>query len=258
MTSHVTPEVVRAHRDALGVPDERMPRSVAIIMDGNGRWALSRGLPRSAGHEAGGRTVRKIITGSACLGLDVLSLYSFSIENWRRPKDEINTLMHLYAEYLVEERPTLMEHNIRLRHIGRRDGLPDTVLRELDLSLDATHNNTGMTLCLALNYASRAEIADAVTRIARKVALGQMDPVEIDEAVIAGALDTAGLQDPDLLIRTSGEMRLSNFLLWQMSYAEWYVTDVHWPEFDEAEFYKALRAYGSRHRRFGGVDESNR
>ena len=254
----VTEQAIRANREALGIPDERLPRSVAIIMDGNGRWARAQGLPRSAGHEAGGRTVREIITGAARLGLDVLALYSFSIENWRRPKDEINVLMHLYAEYLVQERPTLMEHNIRLRHLGRRDGLPDSVLRELDASLEATRDNTGMSLCLALNYASRAEIVDAVTRIARRVALGEMDPADIDEAVIADALDTAGLPDPDLLIRTAGERRLSNFLLWQMSYAEWYVTDIHWPDFDEAEFHKALRDYAGRHRRFGGVDDSNR
>ena len=253
----LSPEAIRAAREELEVPDDHIARSVAIIMDGNGRWARQRRLPRSAGHEQGAGNVRRIVTEAARLGLQALTLYSFSIENWSRPPDEINTLMHLYADYLVHERPTVMANNIRLRHLGRRDGLPQIVLDELDESVRVSSGNTGMFLCLALNYGSRTEMTDAVIRIARRVAQGQLDPIQIDETIISDSLDTAGVPDPDLLIRTSGEMRLSNYLLWQMSYAELYITDVYWPDFTEQEFQKALRCYGNRHRRFGGVDASN-
>jgi undecaprenyl diphosphate synthase len=251
-------EIVAAARRSLGVPDERIPRSVAIIMDGNGRWALAHGLPRVAGHREGARVVRTIVTEAAGLGLDALTLYSFSIENWRRPNDEVNALMHLYAEYLAAERPTVMDNNIRLRHLGRRDGLPGSVLAELDETLRRSASNTGMYLCLALNYASRAEIVDAVRKIARRAARGELGPEQVDEAAIAGSLDSAGVPDPDLLIRTAGEMRISNFLLWQVSYAEFYVTEKYWPDFTVEEFHNSLRAYANRHRRFGGVDESNK
>jgi len=162
--------------------------------------------------------------------------------------------MHLYATYLVRERATVMEHNVRLRHLGRREGLPDIVLRELDESVRVSADNTGMFLCLALNYGSRAEIVDAVRGIARKAAHGELDPSQIDEAMISASLDTAGVPDPDLMIRTSGELRLSNFLLWQSSYAEFYATNVYWPDFDEAQLHKALHAYKGRHRRFGGLE----
>ena len=253
----VSPQAVAAARMELGVPDETIPRSVAIIMDGNGRWGRAHGQPRVAGHREGAKIVRRIVTESARLGLSALTLYSFSIENWSRPREEVSALMHLYAEYLVNERPTIMQHNIRLRHLGRREGLPDSVLRELDESLRVSANNTGMYLCLALNYGSRAEIIDAVSRIATDVQAGKLDAKDIDENVIANALDTRDVGDPDLLIRTAGEMRLSNFLLWQVSYAEFYVTDVFWPDFTEEEFHKALVAYCARNRRFGGVDSSN-
>ena len=253
----VSPDAIRAAREALGVNEAHLPNSVAIIMDGNGRWALQRNLSRSAGHEAGALMLRKIITEAARLGLKALTLYSFSIENWSRPAEEISTLMHLYAKYLARERPTVMTHNIRVRHLGRRDGLPETVLAELDESLRVSKDNTGMFLSLAINYSSRAELTDAVVRIARQVAEGRLDPIEIDQTLLSETLDTAGVPDPDLLIRTSGEMRISNYLLWQLSYAEFYVTDVYWPDFDEREFRKALTAYAGRHRRFGGVDESN-
>jgi len=249
----VSPSAVLAARRDLGIPDELIPRSAAIIMDGNGRWAGKRNLPRTAGHAAGAEVVRRIVTEAARLGLDALTLYSFSIENWRRPRDEIEALMHLYAEYLVRERKTVMDHNIRLRHLGRRAGLPESVLRELDESLRVSANNTGMYLCLALNYGSRIEIADAVRAIARKVQAGRLTPDQISEQVISDHLDTAGVPDPDLLIRTSGEMRVSNYLLWQISYAEFVVTDVYWPDFDEAEFRRCLVAYAHRHRRFGGL-----
>jgi len=223
-------------------------------MDGNGRWATQRGLPRAAGHERGAKNVRRIVTEAARLGLDSLTLYSFSIENWSRPAEEVSVLMHLYATYLVRERATVMEHNVRLRHLGRRDGLPDIVLRELDESVRASADNTGMFLCLALNYGSRAEIVDATRGLARRAAEGQLDVSQIDEDMISASLDTAGVPDPDLMIRTSGELRLSNFLLWQSSYAEFYATDVYWPDFDESEFHRALEAYQGRHRRFGGLE----
>ena len=253
----VSPEAIIAARRELGFENSQIPSSVAIIMDGNGRWARSQGLPRPFGHEEGARTVWKIVIESARLGLDALSLYSFSIENWNRPKEEVDALMQLYAHVLRRERPTVMSHNIKLGHLGRREGLPSFVLDELDESVEVSRNNTGMRLCLALNYASRAEINDAVVRIAKRVAAGEITPDQIDEAMISNSLDTADIPDPDLLIRTSGEIRLSNFLLWQLSYSEFYITDTHWPDFDAMEFQKALRAYARRHRRFGGLDDSN-
>ncbi len=253
----ISPQSVAAVRADVGVPDERFPHHVAIIMDGNGRWASSRGLPRPAGHAEGAKVVRKIITQSARLGLEALTLYSFSIENWSRPHDEVNALMGLYAEYLVRERPTLMAHNVRLRHLGRRDGLPESVLTELDRSVEVSSGNTGMWLNLALNYGGRAELTAAVRAIAARAAEGKILPGQIDERVISDALDTAGLPDPDLLIRTAGEMRVSNFLLWQVSYAEFYVTDTLWPDFDEEDFGRAIRAFAERHRRFGGLEKAD-
>ena len=255
--ARLTPQNIAEARREAGIPDERSLRSVAIIMDGNGRWARARGLSRSEGHKAGAKTARKIVTASAKLGLEALSLYSFSIENWRRPADEVNTLMHLYAEYLASERPTAMEYNIRVRHLGRREGLPAPVLRELDESVSATAGNTGMYLCLALNYSSRAEITDAARRLAALAAEGRLEAGQISERTISDALNTAGTPDPDLLVRTSGEMRVSNFLLWQISYAELVVSEVYWPDFDEAEYYRVLRTYAERHRRFGGLDETS-
>ncbi len=253
----ISPSAVQAARRELGVPDDTIPRSVAIIMDGNGRWARRRNLPRTAGHAAGAEVVRRIVTEAARLGLDALTLYSFSIENWRRPREEVEALMHLYAEYLVRERTTVMDHNIRLRHLGRRAGLPESVLRELDESLRVSASNTGMYLCLALNYGSRVELTDAVRSIVRDVQAGRLSAEQVNEQAISARLDTAGVPDPDLLIRTSGEMRVSNYLLWQISYAEFVVTDALWPDFDETEFRKALVAYAHRHRRFGGLDDSN-
>ena len=255
--TQVTPESMAAARQRLGLPPECIPRSVAIIMDGNGRWARQRGLPRTAGHAAGAETVRKVVTEAAHLGLGALSLYSFSTENWRRPAEEVNALMELYARYLASERETMPAHNVRFRHIGRRDGLPAAVVREIDAATEATADCTGMYLCLALNYGSRYEILDAVRRIARRVAAGGLGPDDIDESLISDMLDTTGVPDPDLLIRTSGELRLSNFLLWQLSYAEFHVSDVYWPDFSEEEFRNALRTYASRCRRFGRVDQSN-
>ena len=180
------------------------------------------------------------------------------MENWHRPKHEINVLMNLYAEYLSRARPNMMDNNVRMCHFGRREGLPKKVLRELDRSVEASASNTGMRLCLALNYGSRAEIVDAVRRIARRVAAGQLDPEAIQESDVSDSLSSAGVPDPDLVVRTAGEMRLSNFLLWQVSYAEFYVTEKYWPDFDEAEFHSVLRAYAARDRRFGGLTGSNR
>jgi undecaprenyl diphosphate synthase len=249
----VSPQAVAAARASLGIPDEGIPHHVAIIMDGNGRWAKQRGLPRVAGHREGATVVRTIVTESARLGLSALTLYSFSIENWSRPKDEVAALMHLYAEYLIGERQTCIDHNIRLRHVGLRDGLPDTVLEELDRSVSVTAGNTGMTLCLALNYGGRAEIVQAVRDIADEVRAGTRPTDQIDQQTISDHLTTAGLPDPDLMVRTSGEFRISNFLLWQASYAEFYVTDVFWPDFSPAELHNAILECSRRNRRFGGL-----
>lgn len=231
----------------------QMPQHVAVIMDGNGRWAKRRGKPRTEGHRAGAIAAREIVEHSAQLGLKQLTLYSFSIENWSRPADEVNTLMRLYSEYLVSERPVMLKNNIRFRQIGRRDGLPPDVLEELDRTIAALDHNTGMTLCLAVNYGSRAEITDAARSIAREVQAGVLDINAINEQTISEHLYTAGMPDPDLLIRTAGEMRVSNYLLWQISYAELFVTDVCWPDFTSAEFDRALADYARRERRFGGL-----
>ena len=241
----------------LNIAPERLPRHVAIIMDGNGRWARQRGLPRFAGHRAGAKTVRLVVEECARLGLQQLTLYSFSTENWNRPAEEVSLLMDLYVEYMRSQRQLLIDNNIQFVQIGRRDGLPKLVLEELQNTLEATKHNTGMTLCLAINYGSRMEITDAVRKIAQDVRAGTLSPEQVTEKEISERLYTAGMPDPDLLIRTAGEMRVSNYLLWQISYAEFYVTDVFWPEFGTDELYKALRDYAGRNRRFGGVDKSN-
>ncbi len=242
----------------LGIPWEKMPRHVAIIMDGNGRWAQKQGLQRLEGHAAGSKSVRGTITESARIGLECLTLYSFSTENWNRPASEVDGLMKLYQQYLIEERPTIMNNNIRLRHLGHKDRLPEFVLDELRETARLSKDNDGMTLCLALDYSGRSEIKTAFQMLASEVANGKYTPGDIDEELIGSYLDTAGLPDPDLLVRTSGEMRISNFLLWQISYAELYVTDVHWPDFTHDVLYEAIRNYSSRDRRFGGLDPSQR
>jgi len=237
----------------LGLPAEALPRHVAIIMDGNGRWAQARGKPRIVGHQHGAGAVRGIVTECAQLGVEVLTLYSFSVENWKRPREEIDFLMTLYVEYLQLERKTMMDNNVRFVQIGRREGLPDAVLAEIDRTLEQTRDNTGLTLALAINYGSRAEITDAVRAIARQVQAGQLDAEAITEQTITDHLYTAGLPDPDLLVRTAGEMRLSNYLLWQISYAELYVSELCWPDFDVNELHQALRAFAARKRKFGAV-----
>jgi undecaprenyl diphosphate synthase len=237
----------------LGLPRAALPRHIAIIMDGNGRWASQKGLPRIEGHRHAATSVREIVTHCARLGINCLTLYSFSLENWRRPPDEVNALMALYAEYLASERREIMDNNIRIAQIGRRERLPVSVLCELDTTVRLSQGNTGMTLCLALNYGARAEIIDAVRALAERVARGALRPAEIDEDAFAASLYTAGLPDPDLVIRTAGESRVSNFLLWQISYAELYVTRVLWPEFRAPDLYAAIRDYAGRVRRFGAV-----
>ncbi|MEM9373226.1 MAG: isoprenyl transferase [Planctomycetota bacterium] len=237
------------------VPPSRIPRHIAVIMDGNGRWAEERGFPRAFGHQAGAAGVREVITASVRLGVEVLTLYSFSSENWRRPGDEIQSLMRLCIAYCEGEREELLRHNIRVRIIGRRAGMPGDVLEALDALTEATSGCSGLTLCLAINYGARDEIVDAVRAIAGQARSGRLDPESIDEAMIAANLNTAGLPDPDLLIRTGGEMRLSNYLLWQLSYAEIYVTDQHWPDFTEASLHEAVRTFACRKRRFGGLED---
>jgi undecaprenyl diphosphate synthase len=241
----------------LEIPPSKRPRHIAIIMDGNGRWAVERNMPRIAGHRAGARSVRDIVTECGRLGLKALTLYSFSIENWKRPTSEVDALMSLYLEYLSKERDELIENNVRFMQIGRREGLPPKVLEEVDATIAATSRCTGLNLVLALNYGSRAEITDAVQAIANKVKSGTIAPDQITEQTISQHLYTAELPDPDLLIRTAGELRVSNYLLWQISYAEIHVSERHWPDFTISDLHEAIREYARRNRRFGAVDETN-
>ncbi len=222
-------------------------------MDGNGRWAQQRKLPRIEGHRTGAESVRAIVRASGELGIEYLTLYAFSIENWKRPKVEVSALMHLLEFYLQQEIPELNKSNVRLAAIGRIHELPGSAQKQLAKSIEALSKNTGLTLVLSLSYGGRAEIVDAVRSIAREMKAGRLDVADIDERVISQHLYTHGIPDPDLLIRTSGEMRVSNFLLWQISYAEIYVTETLWPEFRKPELVKALEDYGKRHRRFGRV-----
>jgi undecaprenyl diphosphate synthase len=237
----------------LEIPPERRPRHIAIIMDGNGRWAERQSLPRVAGHERGVDSVRRTTEESARLKIEQLTLYCLSSENWKRPQTEINFLMHLLEQYMIEERATIMENNVRVRMLGRRSDIPEQVLRELDKTVALSSTNSGMWLNLAINYGGRAELVDAARAIARRVQAGDLAADEIEESTIAECLYTVGAPDPDLLIRTAGEMRISNFLLWQISYAEIWVTEKCWPEFDEATLHEAIRAYAARRRRFGGL-----
>ena len=223
-------------------------------MDGNGRWAQKRDLPRTAGHRAGARAVRDTLVECARLGVGTLTLYSFSLENWKRPADEINALMELCIEYLIKQRQELIDNNVRFVQLGRREGLPDSVLEQLDETIRASSHCTGLTLALALNYSSRAEITDAARAIAEDVKAGRLEPEAITEQSISERLYTADLPDPDLLVRTAGEMRVSNYLLWQISYAEIHVTDVLWPDFQVKDLHEAIRDYAGRSRRFGALD----
>ena len=231
----------------------RLPRHVAVIMDGNGRWAESRGFPRVFGHRNGARAVRGLLTECGRIGIEHLTLYSFSSENWKRPKDEIDALMELCVAYCEGEAEHLRREGVRVRVIGRRDRLTPDVSRAIERLERVTAVGTGVTLCLAIDYGGRDELVRATRRIACEVARGDLAPEGVDEAAIESRLDTAGMPSPDLLIRTGGEMRLSNYLLWQLSYAELVVTDTLWPDFDGAAFRDALRDYASRQRRFGGL-----
>lgn len=236
---------------AMALDPARLPAHIAIIMDGNGRWASQRRLPRIAGHKAGVEPVRGAVETCARLGIGALTLYAFSVENWKRPRHEVESLWRLLRIYLRRELPTLMRNGIRFTPIGRLEQLPEFVRRELDLAVAATAANAGMRLNVALNYGGRAEIVDAV----RSLAESGVPADQIDEAAIASRLYAPGIPDPDLLIRTSGEMRISNFLLWQIAYAELYVTNTLWPDFDQGELLRAILDYQKRDRRFGGVRE---
>lgn len=236
-----------------GLDPARLPRHVAVIMDGNGRWAQQRGLPRIEGHRRGVNAVRSIIEESCRLGLEQLTLYCLSTENWKRPQHELDFLMALLHQYLLAEREEIMRENIRFTTIGRRQELPDSVLHEMDENIRLSRGNTGMTLCLAINYSSRVEIVDAARRLAEQVQRGTLAADNIDEAALEASLYTHGMPDPDLLIRTAAEMRVSNFLLWQISYAEIWVTSKCWPDFDALALQEALRDFGKRERRFGGL-----
>jgi len=233
----------------------RLPTHVAIIMDGNGRWAQRQGLQRIEGHRQGVTTVRNIVEAAARLNLVQLTLYCLSSENWKRPPAELDFLMHLLEQYMIEERDLIMEQDIVVNIIGRRDGIPDATLKEMDRTIELSATNSGMRLCLAINYGARSEMLDAVRNIAREVHSGRLDPEEISEDNISDYLYTRGMPDPDLLIRTAGEMRLSNFLLWQISYAELWVTQQCWPEFQVSDLNDAIRAYTARERRFGGLSQ---
>ena len=234
----------------------RMPSHVSIIMDGNGRWATARGLDRSQGHVAGVDALREAVTTSVRLGLDVLSVYAFSTENWRRPQREVDLLMHLFATTLVNELPLFHQENVRLRFLGDLDALPERTRLVFQRGLDETADHTGMTFALAVNYGSRAEIVRAARAIVEDVAAGRLALNDVDEDAVSERLYTSGLPDPDLLIRTSGELRLSNYLLWQLAYTEFYVTSTFWPDFSRWDFLRAIASYQGRNRRFGGVVSS--
>ena len=231
-----------------------LPAHIAIIMDGNGRWARKRGLPRVAGHRAGINAVREVVEGSAEIGIPVLTLYAFSVENWKRPRAEVSMLMQLIKEYLNKELEEIHKNNIRFRTIGRTDELDPSVQAELEKAIERTCNNTGMIFNVALNYGGRTEIVDAVNRILRNGGMKAIANGGITEKDFAAHLYTAGQPDPDLLIRTSGELRISNFLLWQIAYAEIWVTDTLWPDFRKRHLCEAIVAFQKRERRYGGLE----
>ena len=235
---------------------ERLPSHISVIMDGNGRWATRQGMERGQGHIAGIASLRETITACVRLGIDVLSAYAFSTENWKRPQEEVNMLMHLFATTLLHELPLFHQENVRLRFFGDLEALPEETRKVFQQGLDETAANTGMTFALAVNYGSRAELARAARVLAQSVQDGELDASAIDENALASELYTAGLPDPDLLIRTSGELRLSNYLLWQLAYTEFYVTPTLWPDFSRWEFLRAIKSFQGRKRRFGGVVNS--
>jgi undecaprenyl diphosphate synthase len=231
-----------------------VPRHIAIIMDGNGRWARARGVPRLMGHRAGRESVREAVKGSVALGVEVLTLYTFSIENWNRPPGEVRALMTILRQTLKQERAELKANNVRLQVIGRPTDLPDPVTRVIEETQEYLAASSGLLLLLALSYSGRAEMVDAVRRVLEDARSSRVAPSEVDEEFLASYLYTSGLPDPDLLIRTSGEMRLSNFMLWQMAYSELWITDTLWPDFRRRHLYQAVADYQGRERRFGRLD----
>lgn len=237
---------------------ELWPQHIAIIMDGNGRWAEGRGLSRSEGHRIGGDAVQKVVEETARLGLGYLTLYCLSNENWKRPEHELQFLMHLLEHYMIQQREGLQKHNIRLRVLGRQAGIPAQVWQEMEETKRLTERNTGLQLCLAINYGGRQEIVDACRTIAGRVAAGEMQLEDIEEKTIARHLYTHDIPDPDLLIRTAGEMRVSNYLLWQISYSEIWVTPRCWPDFSETDLHLAINDYAKRKRNFGGLASSGK
>jgi undecaprenyl diphosphate synthase len=247
-------EAAREHAQSVGLDPGKLPRHIAIIMDGNGRWAAAQGKPRAEGHAQGAHSVDVVVEECCRIGIGQLTLYCLSSENWKRPKDELDFLMALLKEYLLAEREKILRQNIRFTVIGRREGFPSDVLAEIDESMRLSAKNTGLTLCLAINYGSRQEILDAIRSVILQVKRGDMPMDSIDEETISNNLYTAGMPDPDLLIRTAGEMRISNYLLWQISYAEIYVTPICWPAFGVPELHAALRDFAARDRRFGGLE----
>lgn len=232
---------------------ETIPSHVSIIMDGNGRWATARGLDRTEGHKAGVLSLREAVTTSVRLGLDVLSVYAFSTENWKRPQREVDLLMRLFAETLLKELPLFHQENVKLRFFGDLEALPEKTRKTFQRGLDETAQNTGMTFALAVNYGSRAELTRAAVLLAHQIAEGTVSADSVTPADFEKNLYTAGLSDPDLLIRTSGELRLSNYLLWQLAYSELYITQTYWPDFSKWDFLRAIKDYQGRERRFGGV-----
>ncbi|WNQ13765.1 isoprenyl transferase [Paenibacillus aurantius] len=232
---------------------DKVPKHIAVIMDGNGRWARRRGLPRIAGHHAGMKTVKKITMAADELGVEILTLYAFSTENWKRPKDEVDYLMKLPQEFLSLELKELVEKNVRVRMTGWKEGLPDHTLSAVEEAERATSGNTGLILNFALNYGSRKEMIEGMQLMYKDIAAGRLDPDSITENVYDSYLKTSGLPDPDLMIRTSGELRISNFMLWQLAYTELWFTSLYWPEFSKEDFHQAIREYQQRIRRYGGL-----
>ena len=247
------PETCSEHELAELVRRQPVPAHIAIIMDGNGRWATQRGYPRIAGHHEGVKTARTIVKAADAVGVRYLTLYAFSTENWSRPEDEVSMLMSLLERTVQSELPDLMERNVRLRVLGRTDGVPAGVRRGIERVVEGTRNNTGLQLQMAFNYGGREELLDAFRHLAADVREGRLDPAEISEKDVSAALYTADMPDPDLLIRTSGEMRISNFLLWQIAYTELWITPDFWPDFGARTLYRAILEFQGRTRRFGGV-----
>jgi len=238
------------------IDPERLPRHIAIIMDGNGRWAKRKMMPRTMGHRAGMKSLKEVVKACSDLGVPVLTVYAFSTENWKRPIQEVDYLMNLLIEYLHKELAELNENNVHINMLGDYDPLPERCQHEINEAVMLTRNNTGLMFNIALNYGSRKEILRVINILAKKVMLGELQPEDINENVISSHLYTAGLPDPDLLIRTAGEMRISNFLLWQIAYTELYVADCMWPDFTREELYKAILVYQKRDRRFGAIGKN--